>query len=294
MRSIRGVFMVFAFFVGLSCHQKENQSAYPTIDYLTVRKKLDTLNADRNAHGYSPTVTVSTNGQKQLVFFGAVHVREVNHPQFGALEDLFLVQKPQIAFNEGGQITKQYRLREAAIEANGESGLLKYLSDRQGIAMMDGDMSVKDEFKALLERFPNEQVYLYMAVERFLNPYYQGYTKDLSYKEAFQKEYVDYLEQNGFKLTPEQKTMAYLGALYKKYFGQPLDPEHLVELHDYYLTDTGIFGKIGRASKEIRDQALLTKIDQALNKYDRVFVAFGASHWVAVQPALQYIIDKPR
>ena len=278
----------------LSCTENDTQIPYPTIDYLTVRKKLDTLNADQNAHGYQPTVTLLTNGRKQLVFFGTAHVRTVDHPQFKALETAFLAQKPQITFNEGGQLTKRFSSREQAIEANGETGLLRYLSDQQGVAMMDGDMTTRDEFKSLLERFPNEQVYLYMAIERFLNPYHQGYHTELSYDRAFQQEYVDYLEQNGFPLTPEQKTTAYLGTLYKKYLGQPLALDHLVDVHEAYLNDTGIFGEIGRASKEIRDQALLTKIDNALSNQDRVFIVFGASHWVAVQPALQYIINKRR
>lgn len=60
--------------------------------------------------------------------------------------------------------------------------------------------------------------------------------------------------------------------------GQPLALNHLVDVHEAYLNDTGLFGRIGRASKDIRDQALLTKIDNAINEYDRVFVVFGASH----------------
>jgi hypothetical protein len=65
-------------------------------------------------------------------------------------------------------------------------------------------------------------------------------------------------------------------------------------MQEYYLHDEGVFGAVGRASKEIRDQALLNKIDQALDRYDRVFVVFGGSHRVAVEPALKKIMEKRR
>lgn len=281
-------------FVGFFLCSKVSIAQYPTIDYLTVRKKLDTINADFNAHGYRPTVTGLTKGRKSLTFFGTSHVRAVDHPQFKALQKEFLTQKPQIALNEGGQVSKQYDSIDSAILNNGETGLLEYLCDRQNIAMLDGDMSPKEEFAGLLKQFPKDQVYLYMAVERFLHPFKQGYNKNLSFEEAFQKEHVAYLERNGFNLSTQEKTTDYLKKLYAKYFQQPLDLKHLVEMHDYYLTNSGIFGKIGRASKDIRDQVLLTKIDKALDEHDRVFIVFGASHWVAVQPALRYIINKPR
>ncbi len=66
----------------------------------------------------------------------------------------------------------------------------------------------------------------------------------------------------------------------------------LVEVHEYYLTNLGDFGKIGRASKQIRDQVLLAKIDKALDTYDHVFITFGGSHLVAVKPVLKYIFEK--
>jgi hypothetical protein len=44
----------------------------------------------------------------------------------------------------------------------------------------------------------------------------------------------------------------------------------------------------------VRDSVLLSKIDRALDHYDRVMVTFGHGHALAVEPALQQIIDKKR
>jgi hypothetical protein len=44
----------------------------------------------------------------------------------------------------------------------------------------------------------------------------------------------------------------------------------------------------------VRDSVLLTKIDQSLDRYDRVMVTFGHGHALAVEPALHQIINRRR
>jgi hypothetical protein len=43
-----------------------------------------------------------------------------------------------------------------------------------------------------------------------------------------------------------------------------------------------------------RDSVLLAKIDQALNKYDRVMVTFGHGHALAIEPALRQLVRRRR
>lgn len=291
-------FAIFTFVANLyfSCSSKDIKINYPTIDYLVVKKKLDTLNANLNLNGYSPTVTVLKYEKKQLIFFGASHVRGLDHPQFKAMEETFMRHKPQIAFNEGGQVTEtvHYASRDSAILKDGETGLAKFLCDKTKISLLNGDMSTDEEFAGLLSKFPREQVYLYLGIERFLQPFSQGFQGEMPIETAFQKSFIAYLEKYNFKPTTQERELSYLYKLYYQYFKRKVDLKNLVPVHDYYLINTGVFGKIGRISKGIRDQALLKKIDDALDKYDSVFVVFGASHWVAVQPALKYIIEKKR
>lgn len=279
-----------------SCKQPSTEITYPTIDYLTVKQKLDTLNANLSQNGYSPTVTVLKYGNKQIVFFGASHVRGTEHPQFKAMEDAFMKQKPQIAFNEGGQVaeTEHYATRNSAILKDGETGLAKFLCDKTKTSLLNGDMSTDEEFAGLLSKFPREQIYLYLGIERFLQPFSQGFQGEMPIDTAFQKSFIAYLDKYNFKPTTQERDLSYLYKLYFQYFKKKVDLKNLIPVHEYYLLDTGIFGKIGRTSKDIRDQALLKKIDDALDKYDRVFVVFGASHWVAVQPALKFIVEKKR
>lgn len=272
---------------------------YNVMDYRKVKLVLDTLNAKRREEidstgTFTIQYTELTHGKKHLIFFGTNHVRYVDHPQFQVLAKVFREMSPQIAFNEGGEIPKsqKYKSITDGILRNGETGLLKYLSDSIGIDMKDGDMDTRSEFKELLKTIPQDQVYLYMAIERFLNGYRDGYFGKKSIEKSFQDDFISYLEENGFPVTDEERNFDHVKDLYKKYFGEELVLNNLLPVHDYYLIDDGIFGDVGRRTKVVRDEALLSKIDSALYKYDRVFVVFGGSHRIAVEPALKEIIRK--
>lgn len=79
---------------------------------------------------------------------------------------------------------------------------------------------------------------------------------------------------------------------YKNFFGTDLDVYNIpAEKHDF-LKDQGKLCEIGRSSKMVRDKFLLTTIEQALKKYDRIFVAFGGAHSIAIEPALRQIIKQ--
>lgn len=58
-----------------------------------------------------------------------------------------------------------------------------------------------------------------------------------------------------------------------------------------FLSDKGTYCEIGRASKVIRDKALLKKIENALQHHDRIFITFGGAHVIAFEPALKQIIQ---
>jgi hypothetical protein len=289
------ILFFISFSLIFSCKKEEKIEKYPTLNYFNVKQKLDIINARMMAEGiYKPIFTEIKMGKKSLVFYAASHVRDTLHGQFVGIIKIFKNQKPEIAFNEGGQVKDSVKYQSAgkAIEADGETGLLKHLCNQANIKMLNGDMNTKDEFAGLLATYPKDQLLLYLACERFLNPYRQGFLGKIPIEEAYQNDFLKYLEKYDFKLTAEEKSFIYLKTIYEKYFRKVLNLSTLVDVQDYYLTNKGRFGDIGRYSKAIRDQVLLTKIDKALNTYDRVFVVFGASHWVAVQPGLSYIMDK--
>lgn len=272
----------------------ERPAKLTTRDYVTVGKMMDTVK--------TPYVLDVQNGDKRVIFVGCEHVYDdTTHPQFKKMEMLFQALKPEIAFNEGGQVNKKYASKSAAIMANGETGMLKFCADKAGIQMLNGDLQDSLEFKTMLKKVPREQLYLYFVVERIIGPYAMGAYREKTFDENVQQKIKKWFVDEGFPLAKNEQDLAYFKRLYKKYLGKDFNytgKEYRVEdfdLEDFdYINDNCKFCAIGRISKEVRDSVLLSKIDNALNKYDRVFITFGHGHALAVEPALREIVRRKR
>lgn len=272
------------------CQPATAQQAYqyPTIDYLTVGKIASTLGP--------PYIIDLRKDEKQLVLIGCSHTRDTTSKEFDVIALYFQSLQPQIAFNEGGQVPDSihYNNRNESIVDKGETGFLKYLCDQQGIRMMNGDFTESDEFPVMLTRHPKEEVQLYYTIERFIWPYMNGFEGDIPLEEAYDNFIHHYLTKNEFPLTDEEKTFDYFKKLYQKHIGKAFDVATVdIEKFDF-TTDNGKFCEIGRTSKEIRDDVLLSKIEEAFNQYDRIFVTFGGAHAIAIEPALRQMMNKER
>jgi hypothetical protein len=278
------------------CTARQTEKAPPAepyrmVDYVEVGKGFDTVR--------TPYVIDLKNGYKRLVFVGCEHTRDTAHPQFAAIERYFSDLEPQIAFNEGGQIkdSVRYRSRSEAAAHNGETGCLKYFSDRAGIRMMNGDLADSAEFAITLRKHPREELFLYYVMERIVQPYLMGMYGKGPFEETYERYVKEWFVAKGFPLAPEERSAAHFKELFRKHIGVPFKPEISVdniEKFDYINGGDCKFCAIGRTSKVVRDSVLLTRIDQALDRYDRVLVTFGHGHALAVEPALHQIIEKQR
>lgn len=291
---MKNLILLLAFALILGCKETPANEVvtsithYDTRDYVQVGQMFDSIKP--------PYIIDVQNGNKRIVFIGCEHQMVANHPQFATIEKYFMELQPQITFNEGGQIsdTIRYKTYQAGIEKNGESGALKYLSDNMGIKMWDGDMSDSLQFAYTSRYHTQEDWYLYYMIERIVIPYYYDKNKKESLDSIFSKTTKGYFTRNGFKMTPDQLTFTYFKMMYQKYMGRAFDINNFdMEAFDYVNTNCH-FCAIGRTSKMVRDSVLLTKIDKALDTYDRVMVTFGHGHALAIEPALRQIIKRKR
>jgi hypothetical protein len=127
-------------------------------------------------------------------------------------------------------------------------------------------------------------------------PYLQGAYGNTSFEQMYPEVTDKWFASNGYPLSKKEQEISYFQELYQKYMGTPfvLELNDNIEKFDYINGGDCEFCAIGRTSKMVRDSILLTKIDKALNKYDRVIVTFGHGHALAVEPALKQIINKER
>lgn len=260
--------------------------SYPMLDYIEVGTRLESVK--------TPYVVDVRHGEKRIVFIGCVHEADRTHPQFEAIGRYFDEMKPQIAFNEGGQIADDvhYASLDEAIAKDGETAVLKFYADRAGIKMIDGDMDARTEFQMTLKEQPRDRLFLYFVIERLAIPYRYGAYPRETFANVFQRMVPLYFVKNGFPLSMDEQRLDYFESLYQKYMGKRFDVESFdLEAFDY-VNDSCPFCAVGRSSKVARDHALLGKIDDALERYDRVIVTFGHGHAMAVEPALQAIVDR--
>jgi hypothetical protein len=274
-----------------SCKEKskpETITHFDTRDYVKVGQMFDSIK--------TPYIIDVQNGTKRIVFIGCEHQADTNHAQFKAIEQYFDLVKPQIAFNEGGQVpdSVHYKTRNEGILKNGEVGILKHYADKAGIKMMNGDMSDSLQFAYTSRYHTQEEWYLYYMIERLIVPFYYEKNRKEPLDTVFSKITKGYFTRNSFKMSAEQLTLNHFKTVYKKYMGKPFDINDFdMEAFDY-INDNCKFCAIGRTSKMVRDSVLLTKIDNALDKYDRVMVTYGHGHALAVEPALRQIINRKR
>jgi hypothetical protein len=274
----------------LCCHGRKDSNvsttpSYPMVDYVQVGLMLQDIGG--------PTVLDLKNNQgKQVVLIGCPHSRDTTAKEFDLLDIYFKHLKPQIAFNEGGTVREdvRYTSRNEAIHDRGETGLLKYHCDIAGIKMMNGDFTEEEEFSTMLKLYPKDELLLYYTFERFIIPYKYGMDSDKPLEEAYATFINGYLTKHGFPLTESEKIFDYIRQLYQQHTGQAFNLGKVdIEQFDF-LNDNCKFCAIGRTSKVVRDEALLRKISDALDQYDRVFVTFGGAHALAIEPALKKLL----
>jgi hypothetical protein len=285
--------LLLALLILAGCSNKKNKQIapiiYPTNSYLSI--KLD-------AAGHLPSnpyILNFENPKKHIVFCGVNHVdkSDIKNPLYAGIEKAFFEFKPDVCVNEGGDVSnKIYTSKQAAIEKNGEIGLIKVLADSLKIKTVNGDMTDSLEFKELLKKYTPGEFLAYIVTERFM---WGQSEKDVNDSNAFKKKYANFIQSyimktGGVKLSPEQQTLNFYKANYQKLLNRQFSIRELEPTNPF--DPKGKFQQIGRASKEIRDQNLLRTIDSLLKVKNRVFVVFGGWHLLTCEPGLKQIIDQ--
>lgn len=291
MKNIYLLIVCAALMLGCKSIKNSQVDQYQMIDYVTVGQQFSSIE--------TPYVIDLRKGDKRLVFIGCSHTRDTTSSEFTTIEKYFEELQPQVTYNEGGQIPAalSFQSRNEAIAKRGETGLLKYLSDRADIQMLNGDISDSLEFSLTLKEHPKDDLFLYYMMERLVVPYLNNAYGNREFDELYSLVIDAWFIKPGFPLSEEEKGIAYFRKLYQEKIGRPFVLEvnyENFEKFDFINGGDCKFCAIGRTSKKVRDLALLEKIDKAFDQYDRVMVTFGHGHAVAIEPALKQIIERDR
>jgi hypothetical protein len=275
--------------------KEEDNSAiksYPTISYLDI--KLDT-NGQRPSNPY---ILEFSNGKKTVVFCGVTHLTDdsdIENPMFKKIEQKFFEFKPDIAINEGGDISKNiYTSKQVALLKDGEIGLTKILCDSMKIKTVDGDPTVDFEFQELLKTYSKGEFLAYIVTERLMwGLKGQHITDSIEIEKNYNRFIQNYIiKKGGIVLSNNEQTFNFYKSNYELLLKRPFSILELEPTNPF--EPNGKFQKIGRTSKEIRDQFLIRTVDKLLDTNDKIFIVFGGWHLLNCKPGLEEVINRRR
>ena len=267
-----------------------------TVDYRKINDTLQEILQKNN--GKFPAIIYNRSyGNKHLVFIGEQHGNNVNDNRFDTIQKYFKILNPNVALNEGGQISDSihFLTRANAIEKDGAIGLLKYLCDLNKIKLLNADCPDSIEVESLLKYYPKDLLLFSFVTQRFILQYLaenNNSTKNLN--EEYKKFVTSYLVKRcNLKLTDKEQGWKYYEELFKKYnSNQSIDLKIFDgRLTEKYYDENGILSDFGRKSLSIRDSFLITNIYNNLQKHDKVFIVFGAAHLFSIKPTLDRIFN---
>ena len=265
---------------------------YPTISYIDI--KLDS----NGQLPSNPYILEFTKGKKTVVFCGVTHLTDdsdIENPMFTKIEQKFFAFKPDVSVNEGGDISKKvYTSKQDALSKDGEIGLTKILCDSLKIKTVDGDPTADFEFQELLKTYSKGEILAYIVTERLMwglkgQRISDSFEIEKRY-EAFVQNYI--IKKGGITLTKPEQSFSFYKSNYEQLLKRPFDISDLEPTNPF--EPNGKFQKIGRASKEIRDQFLIRTVDKLLNTNDKIFIVFGGWHLLTCKPGLEEVINRKR
>lgn len=227
----------------------------------------------------------------KLVYYGAFHKVDPEHPQFEDIERRWDEFQPTFAYCEGN-IWPLEESRIDAIENYGEQGLVTYLAARDGIQVECIDPPLKEQAVYLKNFFPPHLIKAYYVLRQAaINRVMEKDTSPDVYASYYLRHLGRIYGQNAFPSNLlEFESMASIlfpglddwEKIPRSYFGCP----------DY----GGFLADIHRKLNKYRDRVMIQKITGALKKGNRIFAIVGRSHVVIQEAALKSFfssVDSP-
>lgn len=230
------------------------------------------------------------NGQV-LYFFGARHTNDSKDEQFAYIQNFFeeflsVAKGTKIMFVEGvtRKIPQEYN---EAINQYGESGAVQWLAREVNINVIRPEPS-DDEQRGLLCASFNHQIVAYSIIIQNLTGWFR-HISQISFNEAI----IRVLNReakfsNIYGFVPDK---LWFDDQHKKLFGEQRleDKNFLDSVSDPRRGDTLVNSIIAFRTK-IRNQYLLSAINEAWKSGKSIFIVYGSGHLVALKPELQKLI----
>lgn len=216
-----------------------------------------------------------------LIYFGVFHSTDKVHNQFRIIEDKWRQFRPEVAFSEGG-IWPLERSKDLSISRHGEQGLLRYLSERDGVKLKSIEPRRIQEAIHLSRYFCIQKIKVFYilrqaVIQRMLN-------------KPMDDSHVTHILAD-FDKPPFCNVCPTSAANFRnhvaKLFPELGDWRDIPEHWFYSLPAHPWLPRMFRMVNEFRNQFMIRKVLKQVKKGKRVFALVGRSHVVMQEPVLR-------
>lgn len=223
--------------------------------------------AARERNGGNPYVLeIQPAGPGAILYYGASHTTDPDHPQIADIESRWEAFRPTVALCEGRARGYFYGALIEPFAGLPEPALVHKLARRAGVRLVSLEPAYEDEVRELLTRFEPPQVALYFFLRVYVSEA-GGVANDALAADLLGKRTsVDGLRE----------ALASPGAVDEVFARELPGPGDWRTLTSE--PDAGFFPAISSASRRIRGEHMLRVLIDLARKGERVFAVVGSGH----------------
>ena len=218
----------------------------------------------------------------ELLYFGAVHTSDPDHPQLEEIEREWERFQPDIAFTEGG-LPPLAATRDEAVRNYGEPGFVRFLASRDDVPTTTLDPSRAEQVAELGRDFSREQIKLFFLL-RSVSQYVQR-SGEAGLDAELDRILGIYATSPGLGGPP--RSVEELAVAYEEWFPESGRYSTVpAAWFDPVVSET-FLNDINRALSDYRDLYIVRLLTNAVADEHRVFAVIGGTHVVMQERTLR-------
>lgn len=235
--------------------------------------------ADLYPQGDDSYILKIDTGDSHLLYFGAKHSRDRNHPQRERIESAWVEFKPTVALHEGrsrGFLLGPLYERLVGLP---EPAIVHQLARRDDVPLYSLEPPYEDEIGELSKQWTPEQLALYFTMRVYWSEA-QGQADDGLAADLLAK------RTDTPKLRGTLQSVADIDRIWKRDFPESPDWRTLEsEPRNTYLDE------ISDASRLVRGRHMVRILVDQARRGERVFAVVGCSHVIRQEPTIRHLLE---
>lgn len=240
----------------------------------------------------TPYIVEIHRSNKTLLFYGSEHTNNPAHAQFKDIKKRWKkftvnTEKP-IALVEGhfDEVSEKETEDEIkSIVAGGEAQFVVHLARADGVEVSSPEPEKVWEANELSKEFGREAVVFFYFVRQIA--WWNGFTEKLDIQSEAKSMLA--LMKGLYKWEDVDFTLDRMTAVHEELFGKPVEWDNAQWIYDITTpaTQEYVTNKLARRSGELRDSYILEQILKYWDNGRNMFLVFGSSHAIRLEPALR-------